>query len=139
MAVWMGRAPLAVALMLGCGAQALPEPSQNASSVRFCEQALAGSIDPTEVFTIPGVYTSDDLHGGFSPTACPRIGFDWSTEAMPSARRDALRAYMDGIRGDQRGGFINYPITLTGRIEMRRGRYGMAARHMVVADFGLPD
>jgi hypothetical protein len=129
------RPALQFSVALVLGGAALPVYADENSSQRFCNQALTNSLDGAELFTLPGAYSSDGLHGSFAPSVCPQTGFSWSTEAMTAERREALAAYMTRIRGDRMGGWVDYPMTLIGRIEFREeGR----RRHMVVSDFLEP-
>lgn len=54
---------------------------------------------------------------------------------MSADRRAALNAYFDAVRGEQRGGFVDYPVILIGRIRPS----GFGGFELVVSDFAVPD
>jgi hypothetical protein len=127
---------LSFALSLGLSAsgQALEPSSDALSGAAYCHQREAGSVDPDQTFRIPGIFTSDELHWAFKPNDCPTRGLVVSA-GMSADRRAALNAYFDAVRGDQRGGFVDYPVILIGRIRPS----GFGGFELVVSDFAVPD
>ena len=127
---------LLFALSLGLSASGqVSEPSSDAASAAaYCHQREAGTVDPDQTFRIPGIFTSDELHWAFKPNDCPTRGLGVSA-GMPADRMAALNAYFDRVRGEQRGGFVDYPVTLIGRIRPS----GFGGFELVVSDFVAPD
>ena len=124
----------ALSLGLSASGQVLEPSSDAASGAAYCHQREAGSVDPDQTFRIPGIFRSDDLHWVFEPKDCPTRKLGLSI-AMPEDRRASLNAYFDAVRGEQRGGFIDYPVILTGRIRP----HGYGGLELVVSDFAVPD